>query len=280
VTTVLPTEITLIVFPATGTIIGFTAGFLGLQGAFLMVPVQYWVFSAGGLEPGLAMRLATGTSLAVMLPVALVSAWVHHRHGAVSQDLVTGMGAGVFFGALAGAGIASFLPGRILALLFGSFVIIGAMAMIRGPGAAAEHTARRDPALIIPLGILLGIVTGMTGIGGAIFVPVLALILGQTVHRAIGTANALVALGCAGSVIAYSAIGFGVRVLPEGSFGYINLVAFVLLAIPAVVVAWAGVRACHRLPQRLLRIVIAVAMAVIGLQMTGIFGLIGLIVFG
>jgi uncharacterized protein len=261
-----------IIFIITGSVIGFAAGFLGLQGAFLLVPVQYWIFSAGGLDPDLAIRLATGTSLAVMLPVSIFSAWGHHCRGSVSAETVVRMGGGVFTGALLGAGVATFLPGRILAPLFGIVVILSGAVMIRVPEAPPEPPHPFNPAFIFPLGVFLGIVTGLTGIAGAVVVPVLLLLLGMPIHRAVGTANALVAVSCAGGVLAYLFLGYGMPGLPGGTIGYVSLTAFLLLALPAILLAAGGVRVCHRLPPRQLRIAVSLVMVVIGLQMTGIFG--------
>jgi uncharacterized membrane protein YfcA len=111
----------------------------------------------------------------------------------------------------------------------------------------------------------------LTGIAGAIIVPVLIILLGMPVHRAVGTANALVAISCSGGVLAYLFLGYGMRGLPDGTIGYVSLTAFFLLALPAVLFASAGVRICHRLPPRPLRIAVSLVMVVIGLLMTGIF---------
>lgn len=268
-----------VIFIVIGSVIGFASGFLGLQGAFLLVPVQYWVFSAGRLDANVAIRLATGTSLAVMLPVSLFSAWGHHCRGAVSAETVVRMGGGVLTGALLGAGIASFLPGGILAPLFGLIVIMSGAVMFRIPDIPPERSSPFNPAFIFPLGVFLGAVTGMTGIAGAVVIPVLLLLLGLPVHRAIGTSNALVAISCAGAVPVYMLLGYGVNGLPAGSAGYLNVTAFLLLALPAVVLVTAGVRVCHRLPPRPLRLAVSLVMVIIGLQMTGIFSGVGALIF-
>jgi uncharacterized membrane protein YfcA len=60
----------ILILLATGIGAGFAGGLLGLSGAFIMTPVQYLVFTDMGLPTDLAVKLAFGTSLLVILPLA------------------------------------------------------------------------------------------------------------------------------------------------------------------------------------------------------------------
>ena len=60
----------IIILLVTGIVVGFAGGLLGLGGAFIMTPVQYIVFSDMGLPADIAVKLAFGTSLLVVLPTA------------------------------------------------------------------------------------------------------------------------------------------------------------------------------------------------------------------
>lgn len=73
----------IIILVVTGVGTGFAGGLLGLGGAFLMTPIQYLVFTNMGIPPDIAIKLAFGTSLMVILPTAISGAWRHHRKGGV-----------------------------------------------------------------------------------------------------------------------------------------------------------------------------------------------------
>jgi uncharacterized membrane protein YfcA len=60
-----------LVLLGTGALVGFACGMLGVGGGFLMVPVQIWALTSSGIDPTIAVRVAFGTSLAVVLPTAI-----------------------------------------------------------------------------------------------------------------------------------------------------------------------------------------------------------------
>jgi uncharacterized protein len=66
---------------AVGAAAGFACGLVGVGGGFIMVPASYWVIQAMGVSPDIAIRIAFGTSLLVILPTALSGARGHHRRG-------------------------------------------------------------------------------------------------------------------------------------------------------------------------------------------------------
>ena len=58
----------------TGVAVGFASGLLGVGGSFIMVPVQFWVFAGMGVTTDIAIRLAFGTNLLVVLSTSISSA--------------------------------------------------------------------------------------------------------------------------------------------------------------------------------------------------------------
>ena len=60
-----------IILLATGIGVGFASGLLGVGGAFIMTPVQYMIYTDMGFPTDIAIKLAFGTSLLVILPISL-----------------------------------------------------------------------------------------------------------------------------------------------------------------------------------------------------------------
>ena len=61
----------ILILVLTGIGVGFTTGLLGVGGGFILVPILFILLESIGVESTLAIRMAFGTSLAVILPTAL-----------------------------------------------------------------------------------------------------------------------------------------------------------------------------------------------------------------
>jgi len=86
-----------------------------------MVPVSYWLILAMGVSPAIAIRIAFGTSLLVILPTAISGTWGHNKGKAIHWKTALILGSCAFVGALVGATLAAHLPCEILET--GSFLI-------------------------------------------------------------------------------------------------------------------------------------------------------------
>jgi len=99
-----------------GIIVGFLAGLMGVGGGGIMTPVLV-------LLMGMNQYMAQGTSLAAMVPPAVVGSWTHRKLGNVRKDVLLFLIAGVLVGTYLGGAIAHLVPERELRILF-SLVIL------------------------------------------------------------------------------------------------------------------------------------------------------------
>ena len=49
-------------------VVGFLAGFFGIGGGIIMVPILFYIFSFIGIEKSFVMHLAIGTSFLIIIP--------------------------------------------------------------------------------------------------------------------------------------------------------------------------------------------------------------------
>ena len=127
------------------------------------------------------------------------------------------------------------------------------------------------------IGFITGLLSGLLGVGGGVvLIPILILLMGFSMIRAVGTSTAVIMFTSLGGIIAYTSNGFNVAGLPPFSIGYINIIQFIVLAIISVPMAQLGVKASHKLPEKQLRYIFILVMFYIALKMIGIFSLIGL----
>jgi hypothetical protein len=184
-------------------------------------------------------------------------------------------------GGLFGGTVASHSPGELLRMIFGLVVILAAARMLFVSNLEPRHNSGEGPRenvlRYIIWGLAVGVVSGLTGIGGgAILVPVMILAMGFGIYQAIGTSSIAIAFNAVGGVIAYVANGWGVPGLPMYSLGYIDLLQLCLLAGTSIFSAQWGVKAAHMIPAERLKLIFAMLMIYIGLKMTGALGVVGL----
>ncbi|UUX92583.1 sulfite exporter TauE/SafE family protein [Methanoplanus endosymbiosus] len=261
----------------TGIIVGFAGGLLGVGGCFIMIPVQYWVLTSMGYDPQISILVAFGTNLAVVLPTALSGAYGHNKKGAVMWNAAVTMGIAGFFGAIIGGYIATLIPGDYLKVIFGVVILLSAVRMLTAKPPKLDKSPVNDTLTFLLWGIPIGLLSGIIGIGGGVvLIPVMVLALHFKMHSAVGTSTALMAFTALGGTIAYVINGFGVIGLPEYSLGYLNLLQWILLAVPSVIMAQVGVRVAHKLPAKQLKYVFIAVMIYMGLKMAGVFTFLGL----
>jgi uncharacterized membrane protein YfcA len=266
----------ILILLVTGLGVGFAGGLLGLGGAFIMTPVQYFVFTDMGLPTDLAIKLAFGTSLLVILPLAASGAWRHSLKGVVNWRAAFIMGGSGLVFAFGGATLASHLPGTGLKLAFGAIILLSALRMLTAPPPDLKKTPREKPWLLAAWAIPIGFISGILGIGGGILIiPVVVLALRFHLHNAVGTSLGIVLFIAAGGVIGYLINGLGIAGLPHYSIGYVNLQAWALLAITSVGMAQLGAIAAHKLPARWLKYIFVAVMLYMGLKMLGLFEWLG-----
>jgi len=240
-----------------------------------MVPVSYWIILAMDVSPDIAIRIAFGTSLLVILPTAISGAWRHNKKKAIRWKTALILGSCALVGALIGATLASHLPGEILEAGFGGLVL--AVALWMGLGlmpklARKAEEPRENFGLVAACGFPIGMITGLTGLGGgALIVPMLVLALNFPMHIAIGTSVASIIFASLGGIVGYIVNGLGVSGLLPYSIGYVNLPIWLCLAVTSIPLAQLGARAAHALPAKQLRYIFIAFMVYAGLRMIGVF---------
>jgi len=267
------TQILILLAAGAGT--GFASGLLGIGGGAVMVPVSYWLILTMNVPPDIAIRIAFGTSLLVILPTVISGSWRHNKEKAVRWKTALILGTCGLVGGLAGASLAAHLPERILRLGFGGLVL--AIALWMGLGMMprmrrGDAEPRENLAIVAACGFPIGVISGLTGIGGGVLiVAVLVLGLNFRIHVAVGTSVAAIILASLGGIVGYVVNGLGVSGLLPHSLGYVNLPIFLCLAATSIPMAQLGARAAHALPAKPLKYSFIAFLIYAGLEMIGVF---------
>lgn len=246
---------------------GVLAGLLGIGGGIIMVPMLDFVLGQLGVDASVRMHIAVATSLAIIVPTSVSSALGHLKKQSINQPLARQWSGWILLGAVAGAWFASQVDGRVLAGVFAVVAALSALYMTRNRGAQTTGATLRPGKILLPIPIAIGWISSMMGIGGGtLSVPVLSL-MGEPVHRAVGTSALMGVFIAVPGALAYVAGGWQQGLLPIGSLGYVNLLAFALMMPVSVAAAPMGVRLAHRLTPRQLSLAFFVFLALVAGRM-------------
>lgn len=162
---------------------GLLSGLFGVGGGILIVPGLVLLL-------GLQQRLAHGTSLAAILPIAASGVVGYGVHGLVDLPVAGLVAAGAVLGALAGSWLLARVPQRALRLTFAGLLLATAIRLfveLPAPTAAVDLTWPVGIAYT-GTGLAVGVLSGLLGVGGGIFlVPALVLLFTMPDDLAKGT---------------------------------------------------------------------------------------------
>ncbi|MEJ2255468.1 MAG: sulfite exporter TauE/SafE family protein [Woeseiaceae bacterium] len=216
--------------------IGLSLGLLGSGGSILTVPVL--VYQVGQDE-----KVAIAGSLFIVGSIALAGGLQFLRAGFVQWRSVVMFGIPGMIGTYLGAMLAAYVAGAMQLALFALVMIIASWLMLRPLDLARADRRERATWKIATDGLVVGIVTGLVGVGGGfLIVPALVLLGGLSMHHAVATSLVIIALK------SYSGFWKYLDVLEQQSLelDWTTLLMVTALGIAGSVV---GSKLSRRLPQ-------------------------------
>jgi len=232
-----------------GAIAGLLAGLLGVGGGLVLVAGLVWLLPQLGVPETASMHAALATSLGSIVFTGLSSARAHQRRGSVIWPSVRRLVPGLLLGGIAGARLATALPGDALRYAVAAFCVLAALQLLFGQPRAHGHSAAPNSPWLLLAGALIGAVSAIVGIGGGSMTVPLLIWLGAMPVRAVGSSAACgVAIACS-SALGYALFGplAAVSGMPAGSIGYLYLPAALGIALASVVAAPYGTALAHRI---------------------------------
>ena len=241
----------LLIMTLTAVIAGFFAGFFGIGGGIITVPCLFYIFGANGVEKAFLMHLAVGTSFAIMIPTAMMSVFTHYKHKAVDFNILKTYGIFVVIGVVIGSLIAAYLNTKSLVLFFSLALYLLAINLFF----LKDKTKLKLKFSLFQrttLGFIVGFVSSLMGIGGAIMnVPILKFV-GYTINRSIGTAASIGFLISIFGCIGFFFTGLFVKTSLPLSIGFINIPAFLIFIPITMYMAKVGATTVHKMNRNII----------------------------
>jgi len=245
---------------AIGLLAGIVTGFTGASGVVVVVPLL-------SLLCNITVHQAIATSLFVDTLASIAVTYVYLKNGRVELKDGVIIGLSSIIGAQVGAILASATSESRISRAFGLFTIAMGFMMIRrsrGQGLlskdfswfASSLSSLQRIFLTIVLGFSIGIVTGVFGAGGGLmFLLLLVIVLGEPLHKAIGTSTLIMALTAFSGTIGYMIHGF------------LDMFYSATTSLGSIIAGALTSKVANRLPERKLSLVVGFIFIAIGALM-------------
>ena len=230
--------------------VGFVAGLFGIGGGLITVPFLYYIFGQLGIDQQYIMHLAVGTSFAIIIPTSTVSVLTHHKFNAVDFNIVKNYGIFVITGVVIGTIFAATLKTKSLVLFFSIVILFLGIYLLLIKEREQNIVSEMKLYLKVLFGVIVGFISAIMGIGGAVMNVPIFKYFGYSINKAIGSAAAI------GFLIAlFGAIGF----LISGSYlktnlplsiGFLNIPAFLIFIPITTFMARLGARTVHKIDKK------------------------------
>ncbi|MBT8383705.1 MAG: sulfite exporter TauE/SafE family protein [Ignavibacteria bacterium] len=252
----------ILLFLVIGYISGVLIGMLGIGGGLIFVPVLFYLLPIINIPETNLSYYTVGTSLFAGSMGTSVSAYLHNR----IKNFMKHPAILVSIGAALAAFITPFfvikIQSQLVELVFAAVLFLVTFRLF------FENKIKRlyfttvpiNTKFYIPLGILVGLFSAFTGLGGGIiYVPALIYFFHIDTKISVGTSSIIVAITMISSTIAYLFQTSGVEALP-GTIGFVDIQAALPLGIGSIFGAFSGVRFALKSTVKLLRNVFAVVL--------------------
>lgn len=186
--------------------VGLTLGLLGSGGSILTVPILVYGLGHGD-------KVSIAESLAIVGAIALSAMVPYARQRQIDWRSVLLFGLPGTAGTYLGAWLSEFVSGAVQLLLFAAVMLIAAVMMFRKASGSnaepltttnSETHARQAAWKIVCEGLLVGVLTGLVGVGGGfLIVPALVLLGGLPMRLAVGTSLVVITMKSAAGFVKY-----------------------------------------------------------------------------
>ena len=213
----------LLIFTISGFFIGLLAGFIGIGGNIILIPLTLEIFRAHGIPSSVRTHLAYGTMLSVTAITMLSSTIRQTMQKLVLWRFVPWFVVGSLLSTQLLGGTLKNIHGSTLQFIFATMILIlGVQWLIHRNRPDSIELCNLHIWLIVLGGILIGVIALLTGLGGGvILIPLLAGVFGVPTKNLAGTSSAVLIFTASAAALSYLWGGIGVSGLPEGAVGYV-----------------------------------------------------------
>ena len=231
---------------ASAVVVGFMAGFFGIGGGLIMVPILFYLFSFVGIEHAFVMHVAIGTSFSIIIPNSIISTMTHMKFKAVDFSIVRTFGVFVVIGVVLGTIFAVSLKTSGLILFFSIMTMIFAIYFLIEKEKINPAPRKINLIYRVICGFLSGFLSAPMGIGGGVFNTPIFKMFGYPINVAIGTSAAIGFLIALIGAVGFAISGTYLNINVPLSLGFINIPTFLIFIPITTFMAKIGAETVHK----------------------------------
>jgi uncharacterized membrane protein YfcA len=249
-----------------GCMIGFCAGLLGIGGGIIGIPLLFMLFNLQGIPESVSMHMAVGTLFATVVLTSIASLLSHFRAGMILFPIFKKIIWGMMLGCLLGIIIANHMKGLYLQRLFGIFLLCLALQYFFKNEIKVQEAMPKIKNIFI-VTTLIGLLSGLLGLGGGIFIVPYLNWCGISMRNAIATSSVCILPVAIIGAVGYIYSGMNVTYSINYSSGFVDWLAFLGIGLTSVMFAPIGARVTHAISPRLLKNIFSIFLTFIGVSM-------------
>ena len=228
---------------------GFISGLVGIGGAIIIYPMLLLLPPLVGL-PTYSAYIASGLTSSQVFFSTLSGSFKAYKNKDFSRTLVLNMGSGMIIGSILGAILANLINGQFVNMVYIIIALLALILMFIKVAPSTSHI-KFNRLLLITIGGIIGLVSGIVGAGGAfIIIPVLLVIFKLPMNTVVTNSIVIAFISSIGAFI--------IKLLQ----GYIPVNSAIPLILGSILFTPLGMKIGQKIPDYIQKMIVSILIVI------------------
>lgn len=228
---------------------GFISGLVGIGGAIIIYPMLLLLPPLVGL-PTYSAYIASGLTSSQVFFSTLSGSFKAYKNKDFSRTLVLNMGSGMIIGSILGAILANLINVQFVNMVYIIIVLLALILMFIKVAPSTSHI-KFNRLLLITIGGIIGLVSGIVGAGGAfIIIPVLLVIFKLPMNTVVTNSIVIAFISSIGAFI--------IKLLQ----GYIPVNSAIPLILGSILFTPLGMKIGQKIPDYIQKMIVSILIVI------------------
>lgn len=228
---------------------GFISGLVGIGGAIIIYPMLLLLPPLVGL-PTYSAYIASGLTSSQVFFSTLSGSFKAYKNKGFSRTLVLNMGSGMIIGSILGAILANLINVQFVNMVYIIIALLALILMFIKVAPSTSHI-KFNRLLLITIGGIIGLVSGIVGAGGAfIIIPVLLVIFKLPMKTVVTNSIVIAFISSVGAFI--------IKLLQ----GYIPVNSAIPLILGSILFTPLGMKIGQKIPDYIQKMIVSILIVI------------------
>lgn len=228
---------------------GFISGLVGIGGAIIIYPMLLLLPPLVGL-PTYSAYIASGLTSSQVFFSTLSGSFKAYKNKDFSRTLVLNMGSGMIIGSILGAILANLINVQFVNMVYIIIALLALILMFIKVAPSTSHI-KFNCLLLITIGGIIGLVSGIVGAGGAfIIIPVLLVIFKLPMNTVVTNSIVIAFISSVGAFI--------IKLLQ----GYIPVNSAIPLILGSILFTPLGMKIGQKIPDYIQKMIVSILIVI------------------